>query len=130
MAYSTAGTQIIYELLDDEVIVANLDAGIYYSIRGSGVLIWQLLLDGHAPHLIEALFTEKYGSVPSISSFIELLLEENLLVEKDLPSPPPGILSWPAHFSAASLERYDEMKNLLMLDPIHEVDEQGWPQRK
>ena len=28
------------------------------------------------------------------------------------------------------LNRYADMKDLLMLDPIHEVDEKGWPSKK
>jgi hypothetical protein len=26
------------------------------------------------------------------------------------------------------LERYDDMEDLLLLDPVHDVDAQGWPQ--
>jgi hypothetical protein len=26
------------------------------------------------------------------------------------------------------LQKYTDMADLLLLDPIHEVDEQGWPQ--
>ncbi len=130
MAYTTPGTAIIHELLDDEVIIANLDDGIYYSIRGSGILVWQLLLAGHTLSAIESLFSEKYGEVPSLSPFLDRLLENNLLVAEECLSPSLPPLNWPAAFSPPELERYDEMKNLLMLDPIHEVDEQGWPQRK
>lgn len=130
MTYRTAGTEIIYEVLDDEVIIANLDAGIYYSIRGGGTLIWQMLLSGYTIPSIESLLTEKYGSIPEISSFVDHLLTENLLVaQKDSPLVHTSIF-WPSTFSVPLLERYDEMKNLLMLDPIHEVDEQGWPNRK
>lgn len=130
MAYTTPGTEIIHELLNDEVIIANLDAGIYYSIRGSGILVWQLLLAGHPLSSIESLFSEKYGSIPSLSPFIDRLIEENLLIPKESSPPSSTSLSWPSNFSPPTLERYDEMKNLLMLDPIHEVDEQGWPNRK
>jgi hypothetical protein len=28
------------------------------------------------------------------------------------------------------LERYTDMQELLLLDPIHDVDESGWPHRK
>jgi hypothetical protein len=28
------------------------------------------------------------------------------------------------------LERYTDMQELLFLDPIHDVDESGWPHRK
>lgn len=130
MTYAPAGTEIIFELLDDEVIIANLDVGIYYSIRESGVLIWQLLLSGHTPLAIESLFSKKYGLSCSIAPFIDSLLKENLLIAQKRPFQDSMPLSWPTQFLPPVLERYDEMKNLLMLDPIHEVDEQGWPHRK
>jgi hypothetical protein len=28
------------------------------------------------------------------------------------------------------LERYTDMQELLLLDPIHDVDQTGWPRRK
>jgi hypothetical protein len=28
------------------------------------------------------------------------------------------------------LRKYTDMRDLLLLDPIHDVDEQGWPVRK
>jgi hypothetical protein len=131
MAYTLSGTGVIHEFLHDEVIVANLDAGIYYSIRGSGILVWQLLLAGYSASSIDALFSEKYGAdAVSVLPLIERLVAENLIVPQSVSAPSPISLSWSIPFEPPSFERYDEMKNLLMLDPIHEVDEQGWPHRK
>lgn len=130
MSYAISGTEVIYELLDDELIIANLDVGIYYSIRNSGILIWQLLVAGYSQAAIEFLFTTQYGTIPSLSPFISRLIEENLLIAQERTNPDPISVSWPAQFSPPLFERYDEMKNLLMLDPIHEVDEQGWPHRR
>jgi len=130
MAYTTANTGIIHELLGDEVIIANLNDGIYYSIRGSGVLIWQLLLAGHTLPDIESLLSEKYGAIPTLTSFLDRLLKENLLISAPSSSPSTPALTWPATFFPPGLERYDEMQSLLKLDPIHEVDEQGWPQQR
>jgi hypothetical protein len=93
-------------------------------------LIWPLLLAGHTPSAIESLLSQKYGAIPSILPFIERLVEEKILSLSEEKTPNSLSLSWPAEFSFPTLERYDEMKNLLMLDPIHEVNEQGWPQRK
>ncbi len=130
MTYGLAGTSIIHQYLEDEVIVANLDAGIYYSIRGSGTVVWQLLLAGCSINEIESRFKQKYGPIPSLVPFIEQLVEEELLIKKESASSSIPSVLLPAVFETPSLERYDEMKNLLMLDPIHEVDEQGWPSRK
>ena len=33
-------------------------------------------------------------------------------------------------FEAPRLEKYTDMQDLVLLDPVHEVDEQGWPQQR
>ena len=174
---------VIYELLDREIILADLDSGIYYSIRGGGVPIWQLLLSGHSAHSIKLLLQKQYGTSDGVDGFVDLLLQEQILVPSHKsftefnPSFPvqhcaraqqldasclhaphnverenlgvnslknfcgqvlvseessaqlPPDFSWPMQFEPPMFERYEEMKNLLILDPIHEVDEQGWPAR-
>jgi len=130
MAYTTSSVGIIHELLNDEVIIADLNDGIYYSIRGSGILIWQLLLAGHTLPSIESLFSEKYGTIPTLAPFLHRLLEEKLLISAENASPSLPSLTWAKTFFPPELERYDEMSDLLKLDPIHEVDELGWPAKR
>lgn len=33
-------------------------------------------------------------------------------------------------FESILFEKYDDMKELILLDPIHEVDARGWPHQK
>jgi hypothetical protein len=133
MRYKIKSTAVIHELLNDEVILANLDTGVYYSIRGTGVPIWQLLILGKNRDFIAAQFLEKYKteSTLQLGSFVDQLVEEELLVlesdDREIGTAPLQEFRWPNSFSAPLLEKYEEMKSLLMLDPIHEVDEQGWP---
>jgi len=135
--FKLASTAVIHELLDKEVIIANLDSGIYYSLRGTAVPVWQFLLANYGSQQVIRLFAERYTSSVSeiescLNSFMQKLVEENLLLEAvdadvQLAEIEINNLLWPAVFAAPILERYDEMTQLLMLDPIHEVDEQGWP---
>ena len=133
MRYKIKSNAVIHELLNDEVILANLDTGVYYSIRGTGVPIWQLLILGKNRDFIAAQFLEKYNteSTLQLGSFVDQLVEEELLVpesdDREIATAPLQEFRWPNSFSAPLLEKYEEMKSLLMLDPIHEVDEQGWP---
>ena len=30
-------------------------------------------------------------------------------------------------YTAPAVQKYDDLEDLLLLDPIHEVDEAGWP---
>lgn len=121
---------IVHELLGDEVIIANLDSGSYYSLRGASVPLWQLLVAGWDGDEIISLFSEKFAQSHSmeIREFIHSLVEEGLLVEGGERREPVDLV-WPSSYAPPSFEKYDEMKNLLMLDPIHEVDAAGWPKR-
>ena len=135
MYYKVPGTALIHELLDDEVILANLETGVYYSIRESGVPFWQLLLSGHNLTDVITLFAEKYHADLSdpLHNFVKQLLAEELLIEtgseQTCETPFTSDLCWPLEFVPPTLERYEEMKELLIIDPIHEVDEKGWPHK-
>jgi hypothetical protein len=123
---------VIHEFLENEVILADLEVGIYCSIRESGIPIWQLLASGHSIEEALSLLQEKYPTSPleTVPPFINQLVEENLLIptssqEKIIPAD----LFWPSQFHPPIFAKYEEMRNLLQLDPIHEVEEQGWPAR-
>ena len=43
----------------------------------------------------------------------------------------PGIehppVEFPADYAPPAMSKYTDMEDLLLLDPVHEVDEVGWP---
>ena len=66
----------------------------------------------------------------SLSGFLKALLAEQLIRRAPgslAPSAPiESLAPWPA--DALRFERFTDMQDLLVLDPIHEVDEEaGWP---
>lgn len=134
--FKTPGASVVHEYLDDEVIVANLDSGIYYSARGLGIPIWELLVTGNSLNLTESLLVERYPSAAEeirleLMRFVQDACNENLLVE--IQTEASSILQeqihYPEDYEPPVLDKYEEMRDLLMLDPVHEVDEQGWPSR-
>jgi hypothetical protein len=67
-----------------------------------------------------------------VQRFLDELTAESLTersTTSDAPSnadaPIPSAEQQP--YTPPVLERYSDMQALLVLDPIHEVDEQGWP---
>ncbi len=134
--FKLPGTAVVHEFLDDEIIIANLDSGIYYSVRGVGIPIWELLVAGHTLQCAEALLLAHYSSTSQelgsvLEPFIHQLCDEHLLVEAGeiAGNVAEAEIHYPEAYQPPVLEKYDEMKDLLMLDPVHEVDEQGWPSR-
>jgi hypothetical protein len=43
------------------------------------------------------------------------------------PSPEPVPQTEKKHFVAPCLHKYTDMQELLLIDPIHDVDDYGWP---
>lgn len=129
-------SNILYETLDGETIVIHLDTGSYYSLTGSGAEIWALLGEGGSTAQICAVLARRHALPESeisrtVESFIADLEREGLVEVSDaspngLPEPADPDQPW----EPPKLECYDDMRDFLLVDPIHEVDDAGWPSRK
>jgi hypothetical protein len=131
--YELNNPPVIAELVEGEVIAINLDSGSYYSLLGPAAGIWNLLLEGHAPG--EILRGCRVGEADaergrSLEGFVQALLAEGLIRPRRQAEGTLAALAdvetWTA--DALRFERFTDMQDLLLLDPIHEVDEEmGWP---
>lgn len=142
--YSCNDPDVIYEIYDDEVVVLNFSNGNYYSLKNSAKSVWILIVRGVSFSEIQKHFTDNSNShkaeiEKSISDFFGSLIEEELIVNagsKTLKNVAPGqktdaVLDvYAKDFTPPVLEKYTEMQELLLLDPIHEVSDTGWPVRK
>lgn len=125
--------EVVYEAFDEEVVIVNLDTGNYYSVRGSGPGLWMMLSKGVDPdEIAEAIASTQGGSIALLRSqvgdFVHALLQAELVVETM--AAPAARASWTGPFTPPALETYTDMQELLMLDPIHDVDAGGWPLAK
>ena len=129
---------IVNETIDGEAVMINLDTGSYYSTDRVGAVIWALIDDGRTLGEILSLLAERYeGNAADIETaarhFIQQLCAESLIVTAEAPSAPartPPANGTREPFVAPVLEKYDDMKDLLLADPIHDVDTAaGWPNR-
>jgi hypothetical protein len=131
---------VISEVIDDEAVIVNLDSGAYYSMRDTAGVIWEALDTGLEPPQIVQRLSRAYQAPhaiiqQSVERFLAELQAEGLIVPTTEPvatatptTPPPTQL---LPFSEPVLEKFTDMSDLLLLDPIHEVDDvQGWPARR
>ncbi len=142
--YKIKTPQISHETIDGEAVIINLDNGNYYSLDGVGADIWNLIDSGaNTDHISELIANnyeiDKNESESSINKLIVDLLNEGLVMasKKDESFEPKGVqlVSFEKNenpeYKKPSLEKYTDMQDLLLLDPIHEVDdESGWPTPK
>ncbi|MEM1167875.1 MAG: PqqD family protein [Cyanobacteria bacterium P01_H01_bin.35] len=137
--------KVVQETIEGEVVIVNLDKGDYYSLLNTGADIWSAIEKGHSTTEIIAEMTERYEGdretiETAVNSLITQLREEEIIIvapinegenqnreevkattdnnQQKLPFEPP------------ILSKYTDMEELLALDPIHEVDEMGWPNAK
>ena len=132
--------KVVHETIDGEVVIIHLDTGCYYSLDGVGAVIWDRLDHGATVGETGAWLGQHYpaAQVEAAGLVVRLageLQTEDLIVPLNDPSPAaaeraePGA-PLPASFQPPVLRKHTDMQDLLLLDPIHEVDETGWPSIK
>jgi hypothetical protein len=134
MRYALNLADISSENIDGEVIIVNLTNGSYYSLRGSSAVVWPLAVAGWSAAEIAAHF-ESGALLPmeieaEVKRFLGYLCAENVLQASHdaVPNDIPG-LNPSKEFAILEVEKFTDMQELLLLDPIHEVAEDGWPHR-
>lgn len=130
--------KVISEAFEDEVVAVNFDTGSYYGMRNTALTIWNFLEQGASLQtLTRRMMSLYHGDQQAIgegiSQFLGELRTHNLIAEDsaaqgDAGSEPAANHQGP--WEPPVLSVYEDMKDLLLLDPIHDVDEQGWPARK
>jgi hypothetical protein len=142
MRYTVDRSKVVYETIEGEAILIHLETGFYYSLDGSGSEIWDLVADGRTRDEISAGLRRRYDAPPgaveeAVDSLVGRLLEEGLVVEVEgsgngsAPSSAGDDLGdggGRTEFVEPVLHRYTDMADFMLVDPIHEVGEAGWPQ--
>jgi hypothetical protein len=127
--------KVVHETIDGEAILIHLENGSYYSLAGTGAEIWGLLAAGHPVDEAAAALAGRYDAEPEeLEAEVRRLageLEDEDLLERSQGTPNgtplPAADGGLRPFEAPRLERYDDMKDFLLVDPIHETAEAGWP---
>lgn len=123
--------KVIQETFGDEVVVIHFDHGHYFSIRAIGADIWRMLIAGNRMADIEAAISARFSDAePGVAAhFLDTLLRHDLLRMSDQTAAATvdSGLFVSTVYAPPVLEEYSDMSELLLLDPIHEVDPQGWP---
>lgn len=114
------------EAFENEVVVVNLISGNYYSILHAGFDVWQMIDRRFSkPEILDQFKDESQSS--EIAAFIEQLQALGLVRETDSETGEHETYRLSMTYQRPVIEEYSDMQELLLLDPIHEVDETGWP---
>lgn len=127
-----ASPQCSAEEFDGEIVALNLETGMYYSMSGLAGRIFNDLANGHAAETLLALAASGSAIQKDIDAFIRALQDAGLMRPRVMSGHPTAPMMVSAELLAGSaspvLESFGDMQSLLLLDPVHEVDELvGWP---
>lgn len=125
LVFSASGPEVIFENFGDEMVVANLASGFFYSLDGSGADVWNALVAGHTGRQFIAASRADSDGAAAIARFIAELRSEGLLAESAHPAR-PDLVSVTV-FAPPSMQKFDDLQGLLLVDPIHEASPAGWP---
>jgi Coenzyme PQQ synthesis protein D (PqqD) len=136
-----ASERVVHETAGGEVVLIHLETGNYYSLRGAGAYVWTLLEAGGDAQVVADAVTNRYDGDPaviraSVTEILDRLVHEGLAAEDDIEHARAGAVENGAPpevarpFEPPILERYTDMQEYLLVDPIHDVDGGAWPARE
>ena len=137
-SYRINEPHISSEEIDGEVIIVNLLNGNYYSAQDMGAYVWGRITQGDSLEKMHASLCQQFAEHEAkirddLPAFLEKLESEELIVRANGSHVTGSTLidaQLPAQYDAPNLSCYSDMNDLLLLDPIHDVADEGWPKQK
>lgn len=130
--------EVVGSVVDGEVVAINLDTGSYYNISGAGTDVWAVIEQTASIQEVTGRLAHHFGLpvdeiTDAVTPFVQELLSEGLIRPAD-----PGATGAEhstdeipsdggAAFSPPVLEKFTDMEDLLLVDPVHDVTDRGWP---
>lgn len=124
MAIYRVPTGVTHELIEGEVVVVNLNSGRYFSLQGSAAGAWQALSSGACSERVKAALNETSQAVYQNAL---ALFEKEEILQAQAGSDDSGVELLPVMDQEFKYEIFNDLEDMLLLDPVHEVDEKGWP---
>ena len=132
------GPQVISETVGGETIIVNLASGHYFNLQGTAVDVWEGVAQEESTEQIVARLAGRYSAGEGeIEEAVDGLLAELQGAELVVPAGDGDIAPVTVKaqhngtelppFIPPTVARYTDMQDIILLDPVHEVDAQGWP---
>jgi Coenzyme PQQ synthesis protein D (PqqD) len=135
--YRVNSPQVISETVGGETIIVNLASGHYFNLQGTAVDVWQALEREEPSESIVASLEQRYAAGNGeIEAAVDKLLVDFVAAELLVPDEngagavqlvPSALEGERTPFVAPSFTIFTDMQDIILLDPVHEVDARGWP---
>jgi len=140
-AYTIDKSRFVFEQFDKEMVLINLEDGLYYNVSDTGTEVLHLLEQGlsvaEVLDVLSARYVNKDELPALVEGFVAELEKQGILLPLPQGAPASSVTAAKetsrngaeARFAPPVLTRYDDMQEILLIDPIHQVSEKGWPNR-
>jgi hypothetical protein len=129
---------VVFENFGDEAVILNLQSGHYFSLNGVGMAYWEYLAQAVPPSQIVDHLVGHYGpsgNGAAISQDLDELFDqlhsEGLIRTSNVIrtiNDVSNVTVLPAGYARPTLAKFDDVAEMLLLDPVHDVSsEVGWP---
>jgi hypothetical protein len=134
--YRNNGPRFVDESVDGEALIMDMVTGTYYTCLGPATIAWDALKRGVEPGDVASMIATMYEADVAavegdVDAFVAELVQEEMLVVQEAapaggpvePPPAPG-----GPYEPMRIERYTDLADLILLDPVQDVSGVGWPQ--
>jgi hypothetical protein len=137
--YCIETPEVVSDIIDGEAVMLHRTYGDYFSTDGVGGLIWQWIGEGRSRGQILNKLNASFSASPAeiataVDHFLTDLVAHKLVREiaANDEAATETLIEPQTHpeaeFVRPTLHVYSDIRNMVLLDPIHDVDENiGWP---
>lgn len=133
-AYIIRPAGVAHETIDGETVIIDMHEGAYYRLEGAASIAWEQLIAGAASEQLCAHLAARFAGASAVietqvTEFLDALLSFKLIAphELDGKATVPAVVDTKADFPGLSIYRFTDLQELFWIDPVHDVDDTGWP---
>ena len=121
-AYRIRAPQVVHESVAGEVVAIDFATGSYFSLRGPAEAVWSSL-SGDEARPVDAVAGAVDGAAgpDEVAAFLDQLVDLGLLERNGDPA------GYGNGTGDLVVEHFTDMEDLILLDPVHDVSDAGWP---
>lgn len=136
--FGVRSPDVVHETIDGETVIVDMTFGTYYRLEGAAAVAWPLLASGASAadigaHLLRHFDGTQADIEAAVGTFLATLGDYKLIAPREAAAAPMTSASAAAEpkgaFPGMAVHRFTDFQELFFIDPVHEVDETGWPQQ-
>jgi hypothetical protein len=134
--YVVDAAAVVSDVIAGEAVMLHRVSGDYFSTDGVGGLIWEWIGEGQSRGSILDRLNQRFAADPAeietaVDAFLTDLVKHKLIreIDGDLGTLTKASFTQQSKsaFAPPILHVYSDIRRMILLDPIHDAAEGGWP---